>query len=160
MGKIAKKYCRKIFITDDNQRNENPKIIRDEIIKGCKKLAVNIGNRKKAIKRGIKELRANEILLVAGKGHETTQDYGSKTKNFSDKKIIREIIKKKNYLKNNFYQDFLLNKAFNKKSIKNIKYNGVSINTKTIKKNDIFFCIKGRNYIFTMADGFWHQKVI
>ncbi len=144
MGKIAKKYCRKIFITDDNPRNENPKIIRDEIIKGCKKLAVNIGNRKKAIKRGIKELRANEILLVAGKGHETTQDYGSKTKNFSDKKIIREIIKKKNYLKNNFYQDFLLNKAFNKKSIKNIKYNGVSINTKTIKKNDIFFCIKGR----------------
>ena len=47
MGKIAKKYCRKIFVTDDNPRNENPKKIRNEIIKGCKKIAIDIGNRKK-----------------------------------------------------------------------------------------------------------------
>ena len=37
MGKIANKYCRKIFVTDDNPRNENPKSIRNEIINGCKK---------------------------------------------------------------------------------------------------------------------------
>ena len=74
MGKIAKKYCRKIFITDDNPRNENPKKIRNAIMKGCKKLAVNIGNRKEAIKIAIKELGTNEILLVAGKGYEET-DY-------------------------------------------------------------------------------------
>ena len=49
MGKIASKYCRKIFITDDNPRNENPQKIRNEIIKVCKKIAVNIGSRKKAI---------------------------------------------------------------------------------------------------------------
>jgi len=145
MGKIAKKYCRKIFITDDNPRNENPKKIRDEIIKGCKKLAVNVGNRRDAIKKGIKELKSNEILLVAGKGHENTQDYGNRIINFSDKKVIREIIKKrKSYFKKFCYQDFLLNAAFKKKDIKNIKYDGVSINTKTIKKNDIFFCIKGK----------------
>ena len=47
MGKIAKKYCRKIFVTDDNPRNENPKKIRNSIIKGCKKLSVDIGSRKK-----------------------------------------------------------------------------------------------------------------
>ena len=52
MGIIAKKYCRKIFITDDNPRNENPKKIRQEIIRGCKSIAVNIGNRKQAIKSG------------------------------------------------------------------------------------------------------------
>ena len=145
MGKIAKKYCRKIFITDDNPRNENPKRIRNDIIKGCKKLAVNIGNRKNAIKKGIKELRSNEILLVAGKGHENTQDYGNKIINFSDKKIIREVIKKRKlHLKKSYYQDSLLNLALKKKNIKNIKYEGVSINTKTIKKNDIFFCIKGK----------------
>ena len=145
MGKIAKKYCRKIFITDDNPRNESPKKIRDEIIKGCKKLAVNIGSRKDAITNGIKELRSNEILLVAGKGHENTQDYGNRIINFSDKKIIREVIKKRKSHFNKFcYQDFLLNLAFKKKNIKNIKYDGVSINTKTIKKNDIFFCIKGK----------------
>ena len=50
MGKIAQKYCRKVFVTDDNPRNENPQKIRNEIVKGCKKKATNIGNRKKAIK--------------------------------------------------------------------------------------------------------------
>ena len=39
MGKIASKYCRKIFVTDDNPRNENPKKIRNTIIKGCKKIS-------------------------------------------------------------------------------------------------------------------------
>ena len=145
MGKIAKKYCRKIFVTDDNPRNENPKKIRDEIIKGCKKSAINVGNRKDAIKKGIKELRSNEILLVAGKGHENTQDYGNRIIGFSDKKIIKAIIRKrKSYFKKFCYQDFLLNLALKKKDIKNVKYGGVAINTKRIKKNDIFFCIKGK----------------
>ena len=97
MGKIAKKYCRKIFVTDDNPRNENPKKIRNLIIKGCKKQAVDIGSRKKAIEIAIKELGSNEILLVAGKGHEKTQDYGNKIINFSDKRVIKRIIQKRNY---------------------------------------------------------------
>ena len=146
MGKIANKYCRKIFVTDDNPRNENPKIIRNSIIKACKKIAVDIGNRKKAIKAAIKELSSNEILLVAGKGHEETQDYGSRVKNFSDKKIIKEIInKRKSFPIKNYYQSFLLGKTFDKNVIKNVNYNGVSINSRNIKKNNLFFAIKGKN---------------
>jgi murE/murF fusion protein len=146
MGKIAKKYCRKVFVTDDNPRNENPQKIRNTIIRGCKKIAVNIGNRKKAIIAAMRELRTNEILLVAGKGHEETQDYGSRIKNFSDKKIIKKIINKKTFLpEKNSYQNFLLEKTFNNKFIKNINYDGVSINTRTIKKNNLFFAIKGKN---------------
>jgi len=145
MGKIAKKYCRKIFVTDDNPRKEDPKKIRNAIMKGCKKSATSIGNRKKAIKNGIEELRAHEILLVAGKGHEKTQDYGNKIINFSDKRAIREIIKKRKFFfKKPNYQDFLLKKIFNDKNIKNVNYKGVSINTKTIKKNDLFFAIQGK----------------
>jgi len=145
MGKIAGKYCRKIFVTDDNPRNEDPKKIRNAIMKGCKKLASNIGSRKKAIKTAISELGSNEILLVAGKGHEKTQDYGNKIINFSDKKVIREIINKRKFsFKKSHYQDFLLKKIFNNKNIKNVNYNGVSINTKTIKKNDLFFAIRGK----------------
>jgi len=102
IGKIAKKHCRKIFITDDNPRNEDPKKIRDTIMKSCKKLAVNIGNRKEAIKTAIKELGTNEILLVAGKGHEKIQDYGNRILNFSDKKVIKEIIKKKSFINKNY----------------------------------------------------------
>ncbi len=146
MGNIAKKYCRKIFVTDDNPRNENPKKIRNSIMKGCKKLAVDIGNRKKAIKTAIKELGSNEILLVAGKGHENTQDYGNKIINFSDKKVIKEIIKKRKFFfKKNNLSKFLAKKIFNNNNLKNVNYQGVSINTKNIKKNNLFFAIKGKN---------------
>jgi len=59
-------------------------------------------------------LRSNEVLLVAGKGHEKTQDYGNKIINFSDKKVIREIINKRKFsFKKDHYQDFLLKKIFN-----------------------------------------------
>ena len=82
---------------------------------------------------------------MAGKGHEKTQDYGNKIINFSDKKVIREIINKRKFsFKKNYYQDFLLKKVFNNKNIKNVNYNGVSINTKTIKKNNLFFAIRGK----------------
>jgi len=129
MGKIAAKYCHKIFVTDDNPRNENPKAIRDRIIMGCRKLAFDVPNRKKAIEIAVKKLKAKEILLIAGKGHEETQDYGNKIINFSDKKIIKNIVKK------SIYND----------KFKNIKYSGVSINSKNVKKNNLFFAIKGRN---------------
>ena len=146
MGKIAKKYCRKVFITDDNPRNEDPKRIRNEIIKGCKSIGKNIGNRKKAIDFAIKELSENEVLLIAGKGHETVQDYGNSKVNFSDKQVVRNLIKRKKLTYNKYnYQNFLLKKLFNKSNIKNIKYKGVSINSKTIKKNELFFPLKGKN---------------
>jgi len=144
MGKIANKYCRKIFVTDDNPRNENPKKIRKAILKGCKKSAVDIGSRKKAIRAAINELQSNEILLVAGKGHEKTQDYGYKIVSFSDKKVIKDIIRNRKFIfKKKNYQSSLLNKVFNN-NFENINYNGISINTKTIKKNDLFFAIKGK----------------
>jgi len=145
MGKIASKYCRKIFVTDDNPRNENPAKIRNTIMKGCKKLAIDIGSRKKAIEAAIKELRSNEILLVAGKGHEETQNYGNKIINFSDKKLIKEIIHRRKFsFKKSHYQNFLLKKIFDK-NIKNVNYDGVSINTRTIKKKNLFFAIEGKN---------------
>jgi len=146
MGKIASKYCRKIFVTNDNPRQENPKKIRNEIMKGCKKLATSIGSRKRAIDTAIKELRSNEILLVAGKGHEETQDLGSKIINFSDKKLIKEIVNKRRHsFKKKSSSNFLINKIFKNKNLKNTNYDGVSINTKNIKKNNLFFALKGKN---------------
>ncbi len=144
MGRVAKKYCRKIFVTDDNPRNENPQKIRNSILKGCKNIATDIGSRKQAIKMGITELGENEVLLVAGKGHEKTQDYGNKVINFSDKKIIKEIVKKKKlkYKKKPSWSNIIAKKVF--KNINNLDYDGVSIDTKKIKKNNLFFAIKGR----------------
>jgi len=142
MGQVAKKYCDKIYVTDDNPRNENPKKIRNSIIKGCGKLATNIANREKAIKNAILKLNQNEVLLVAGKGHEVTQDYGKKVINFSDKKIIKKILNE-DILKKMSYQKLLISKVFNKNE-QPFNYSGVSINTKTIKKNNLFFAIRGK----------------
>ena len=146
MGRIAKKYCKKIFITDDNPRNENPKKIRRAIISGCKNKAIDIGNRKKAIETAIKELGPNMILLIAGKGHEKIQDYGNKILSFSDKKVVKKIVSKTKYSYKKYnHNNVLINKVFPNSNIKNINFNGVSINTKNIKKNNLFFSIKGKN---------------
>ena len=79
MGKIAEKYSNEIYLTDDNPRNEKPFKIRNEIKKGIKnKRIYEIPDRKKAIQEAVKNLKTGDILLVAGKGHEKTQDYGKK----------------------------------------------------------------------------------
>ena len=77
MGEIASKFADTIYLTDDNPRGENPKIIRNQIKKGIKKNInlIEIPNRKIAINKGINDLCSGEITIVAGKGHEKTQEY-------------------------------------------------------------------------------------
>ena len=97
MGKIAEKYSNKIYLTDDNPRNEKPFKIRNEIKKGIKNKKIHeIPDRKKGIQEAVNNLKTGDILLVAGKGHEKTQDYGKKRIFFSDQKIILESIRLKN----------------------------------------------------------------
>ena len=145
MGKIASKYSDRIFLTDDNPRNENPSKIRMDIKKGIKKIKFKeLPNRKKAIHQAIMSLNTGEVLLVAGKGHEKTQDYGVRKLYFSDQEVILKSIKKKNKflskdLKLNIIKEESKSKISNKLIIKNI-----SINSKLIKKNDVFFAIKGK----------------
>ena len=88
MGKIAAKYCKNIILTDDNPRNENPNKIIGQIYNGSKK-GILIRNRKMAIKKGINLTKPNEILLVAGKGHENYQIIKNKKIFFSDAKEIK-----------------------------------------------------------------------
>ena len=146
MGKIAKELCNKIYITDDNPRNENSKKIRKEIIKGAKgSKAKEIPGRKKAIIYALKNSDPHEIILIAGKGHEIYQDLGKKKIFFSDKKIIkdfnsRKISEKKNNLK---YNSAVVKKFF--KSNKEYFFDGVSINSKKIKSQNLFIAIKGKN---------------
>jgi len=92
MGLIANKYASKVYITDDNPRNENPKKIRKSILKYCKK-AIEIEGRKKAIEIAIKNMKKNDLLIIAGKGHEKYQLMKSKRKKFDDVKIAKNIIK-------------------------------------------------------------------
>ena len=145
MGKIAKKYSDKIYLTDDNPRNEAPSKIREDIKKGIKKIKVNeIPDRKKAIKNAINDLNTGEILLVAGKGHEKIQDYGRRKLFFSDKQIILKSIKLKNKSLSNDLKLNIIKEESNSKISNKLKIRKISINSREVKKNDIFFAIKGK----------------
>ena len=149
MANICEKNTGKIYITDDNPRNEDPKSIRKMIMSGFRnKLSINeIPKRAKAIKAAVIKSKSNSIILIAGKGHETTQTYGRQIINISDKEIVKNInYKKIKFDKKNY------NKIFNAEIIKEIvkknklKFEGVSINSKKIKKDNLFIAIKGKNH--------------
>ncbi len=145
MGKIAEKYSNEIYLTDDNPRNENPSKIRKDIKKGIKKSKLyEISNRKKAIEEAIKNLNTGDLLLVAGRGHEKVQDYGKRKTLLSDKKVILQSINSKNkFLSNNFKLN-IINEQSKSKISNRLMIKNISINSKTITKNDIFFAIKGK----------------
>ena len=86
-----------------------------------------------------------DILIIAGKGHENIQDYGKNKKVFSDKKEILKNLKIKNRNLSNNVKVNIINQISesNKISLKT-KINNASINSKEIKKNDIFCAIKGK----------------
>tara|TARA_Y100000591_G_scaffold172222_1_gene148699 strand:+ start:2985 stop:5837 length:2853 start_codon:yes stop_codon:yes gene_type:complete len=145
MGNIASRLANKIYLTDDNPREEDPSKIRKDIKKGVKKNKVyEIANRKKAIHEAVLSLKSGDVLLVAGKGHEKTQDYGNKKLFFSDKEIILNSIKLKNKHLSNNIKINILEDLSNKKFPKNLKIRNISIDSKSLKKNDIFFAIKGK----------------
>ena len=145
MGRIASKYAHKIYLTDDNPRSESPQKIRNEIKNGIKnKNFLEIPERKKAIFKSINNLCTGDIAIIAGKGHEKVQEYIGKKKYFSDRKEILKSINKKNKL---LFKNLKLNIIQEQTNVlsKNIKINKACIDSKQIKKNDIFFAIKGKN---------------
>lgn len=90
MGRIAEQYSDKVVITNDNPRNESPEAIVEDICKGLKHSeAVKILlNRHEAIKYAVQSAGINDIVLIAGKGHETTQTIGDQVIHFSDQEQI------------------------------------------------------------------------
>ena len=95
MGHIASKYADKVIITDDNPRTENPATIRQSIMKGCPH-AIEIADRREAICYAIDNMKENEFLLIAGKGHEDYQLIGDRTLYFSDREVVQEYLSGKN----------------------------------------------------------------
>ena len=146
MGKIADNYADEIYLTDDNPRFENPNKIRKDIKKGIKKRKIiEQSNRAKAISKAIKGLNTGDILLVAGKGHEKIQDIGKEKIFFSDKKIILDEIRNKNLnLSNNLKLNIVKEVSSNKNLPSNLSFKQARINSGEVKKNDIFFAIKGK----------------
>lgn len=96
MGEIAGKNAAYTVITSDNPRTENPKEIVKEIEEGIKKTKgkyIVIVDRKKAIEHAIKQAKKNDIVVIAGKGHETYQEINGEHHHFDDREIASEVMK-------------------------------------------------------------------
>lgn len=92
MGKIAADGADIAILTDDNPRSENPAAIRAEVLAAAPERLREIGDRAEAIVAGVAELQPGDVLVVAGKGHETGQIIGDRTLPFSDHAVVREAI--------------------------------------------------------------------
>jgi len=96
MGHIASDMSNKAIFTSDNPRTESPTAIIEEMEAGVEpqniKKILSIENRKQAIKTACQMAIANDIILVAGKGHETYQETNGKRTDFDDFKVVRELL--------------------------------------------------------------------
>ena len=97
MGHIASALSTKVIFTSDNPRSEVPETIIEDIEKGVEpqnfKKTVSITDRKQAIKTACQMAKANDIILIAGKGHETYQEVKGVKSDFDDLKIVKELLK-------------------------------------------------------------------
>jgi UDP-N-acetylmuramoyl-L-alanyl-D-glutamate--2,6-diaminopimelate ligase len=94
MGAIAAQGADRVIITDDNPRSEEPARIRAAILKAAPG-ATEIGDRREAIRSAIAALAAGDVLLIAGKGHETGQIVGNQTLDFSDHDEVAAALREK-----------------------------------------------------------------
>ena len=95
MAKIAVQYSDKVILTSDNPRTENPDAILDDMFAGLdtpalKSAAIRITDRRAAIQAACFAAQKGDIILIAGKGHETYQDVMGVKSHFDDKEIVTQ----------------------------------------------------------------------
>lgn len=97
MGKIATEYSDQVIFTSDNPRFEDPEKIIEEMEVGVElhqlQKVISITNRKEAIKTASKMAKPHDIILIAGKGHETYQEIKGERSDFDDMKIVKSFLK-------------------------------------------------------------------
>lgn len=95
MGEISGRIADFTIITSDNPRTEEPVSIINEIEAGIKKTEgeyITIVDRREAIKYALENARAGDVVVLAGKGHETYQTFKDKTIHFDEREVVREVI--------------------------------------------------------------------
>ena len=97
MGNIAATLSTKVIFTSDNPRSENPEAIIEAIERGVPpehfKKTLSVTDRKQAIKTACQIAQPNDIILIAGKGHETYQEIQGERFDFDDFKIVNHLLK-------------------------------------------------------------------
>lgn len=95
MGQIAARLADVLIVTDDNPRNEDPALIRSEVLAGARggvATVTEIGDRREAIAEAVAQARLGDTVVVAGKGHERGQQVGDVVHPFDDREVLVELI--------------------------------------------------------------------
>ena len=94
MGAVAAKLADRIVVTDDNPRGEDPDAIIEQIKDGMPnpERALVLRDRREAIESAVAGAQPDDLVVVAGKGHEDYQIVGTETRRFSDRAVVREAL--------------------------------------------------------------------
>jgi len=97
MGKVASLLSDSVILTSDNPRSEAPEQIIDEMFEGVplekRKQVLKITDRREAIRTACMVAKENDVVLIAGKGHETYQEIKGKRYDFDDREVLRETLR-------------------------------------------------------------------
>jgi MurE/MurF fusion protein len=165
MGRIASEHADVVIVTDDNPRTEEPSSIRASILAAAPK-AIEIGDRLEAIQYAVNQLQNGDCLVIAGKGHEEGQIIGTQVLPFSDQAVaiaaiaeavknikpqeVKQEVKKlkpaqpKEFEKSLWTAQAIID-ATGAQQVGDLKQAimGVSIDTRTLQKGDLYVAIKG-----------------
>ena len=94
MGRVAERYADRVVITSDNPRGEDPRAIIEDITAGMTGTAEMVidADRAGAITTAVRAARPEDVILIAGKGHETWQEIAGRRFPFSDRQLVRNLV--------------------------------------------------------------------
>ncbi len=154
MTALAESDC--VIITDDNPRTEKPEVIIKDIIGDCDKWKPwwIIRDRRAAIKAAINLAQAGDIVLLAGKGHETYQEICGVRHHFDDAEVAAECLNEESKISNEelvlpvdpVFLELLYDSEFRQEETSYELYRMVSTDSRIIKSGSLFFALKGDNF--------------
>jgi UDP-N-acetylmuramoyl-L-alanyl-D-glutamate--2,6-diaminopimelate ligase len=96
MGRVAARLADRVIVTSDNPRGESPEEIIGDIVAGVedgyRRRVVSEPDRRTAISTALADATAGDVVVIAGKGHEATQQFADHTIEFDDRRVVREIL--------------------------------------------------------------------
>lgn len=140
MGAIAQRYADRAYLTDDNPRTENAADIRAQI-KAAAPQSIEIGDRHIAIDEAVRSLQEGDVLVIAGKGHETGQKIGDLVLTFDDKIEAQLAIMRAEQTPLWTYDE--LRACLGDAVPSGACAFGISIDTRTLKVGDMYVAIRG-----------------
>lgn len=150
MAEVAEKFADRVVLTSDNPRTEDPQVILGHMLQGLanRQAADCVEDRRKAIAQAMSEAASEDIVLIAGKGHELYQEIDGVKHPFSDLIEARNAQWKKVPLNDTLMSSQLLSKLLpgSKYLGSDVAFTSVCTDTREVKEGALFFALKGERF--------------